>query len=153
MAHKSDFRPNLKVFGINPIDPGWIYMIKHGDLIKIGKSKNPTKRILQAKTWLPALEVVGVKPFWNISDVERRIHEGLTQSWYDREWFSFKDDEFGPVFIDDFQGFYDDDRDMNSVDFIYWFNGSGMAELAMERHQQGLSLPKWFNRESNSKRK
>ena len=153
MADKSEFRPNLEIFGVNRLDPGWIYIVKHEDLIKIGKSKNPVKRISQAKTWLPGLVVVGVKPFWNVSYVERVIHAGLANFWYDREWFHFQDDEFGPEFIEDFQGFYDDDRDMNSVDFIYWVNGSGMAELVMERGQQELSLPKWLNQESNSKRR
>ncbi len=153
MTGTSEFRPDLKIFGVATNDPGWIYVIKNGDLVKVGKSTNPRRRIFrQAKTWLPDLEVIGIKPFWNISETERFIHEGLTQYWYDREWFWFDGDDFGVQFMNDFRGFYDKDRDKNSVDFIYWLNGSGMSELAMERRRQRLSLPKWFRQESNSKR-
>jgi len=154
MTSMSTFRPNLNIFGVATEDPGWIYVVKNGDLFKVGKSKNPNRRIFsEARTWLPDLDVIGTKPFWNISVTERLIHEGLSLFWYDREWFRFGDDEFGNEFIDAFCGFYDEDRDMNSVDFIYWFNGSGMAELAIERRRQNLSLPKWFRQESSSKRR
>jgi hypothetical protein len=115
------------------------------DLYKIGKSTNPTRRIFRdAKTWLPDLQVIGIKPFWNVTDIERMLHEGLTGFWHDREWFKFQDDPFEEYFIETFQEFYDEDRDMNSVDFIYWYNGTGMAEFAMERQHQNLSLRKWL---------
>ncbi len=153
MTSTRKFRPDLRVFGVATNDPGWIYVVRNGDLIKVGKSINPRQKInRQAKTWLPDLEVIGTKPFWNISDTERLIHEGLSQFWYNREWFSFGTDEFGDQFIEDFREFYDDDRDMNSVDFIYWLNGSGMSEFVIERRQQGLSLARWFRQESGSRR-
>lgn len=147
MEKKSKFRPNLKIFGVVPEDPGWIYVIKNRELYKIGKSSNPVRRILRdAKTWLPDLDVIGIKPFWNVTEVERHLHEGLTNFWHDREWFKFGDDPFKKEFIESFQEFYDEDHDMNSVDFIYWYNGSGMAEFAMERHYQNVSLRKWLRK-------
>jgi hypothetical protein len=34
-----------------------------------------------------------MKPFWNISELERMIHEGLADCWHRREWFKFLDDD------------------------------------------------------------
>ena len=48
-----EFFPNLKIFGVSPVDPGHIYLIQHGNRFKIGKSKNITARMKAAKTWLP----------------------------------------------------------------------------------------------------
>jgi hypothetical protein len=39
--------------------------------------------------------------------------------------------------------FYEKDRDMNSVDFIYWYNGSGMVEFQMERDSRRVSLKRF----------
>ncbi|MDN3275192.1 GIY-YIG nuclease family protein [Frankia sp. RB7] len=144
MAEKcSTFRPNLAIFGVRPIDPGWLYIVRNGPLFKVGKTVNPARRLLkEAKTWLPDLEIVGVKPFWEISSLERQLHSGLADHWYSREWHRFPDDTYDWLF-DDFRGFYDEDRDMNSVDFIYWITGSGMAELIMEQEDRKISLRKW----------
>ena len=38
MEKMSELRPNLKISGVPRKDPGWIYMIKNGDLIKLGKT-------------------------------------------------------------------------------------------------------------------
>jgi hypothetical protein len=38
--------------------------------------------------------------------------------------------------------------DRNSVDFIYWFNGEGMAEFLIEQASQKLSLPRFQKQES-----
>ena len=48
--------------------------------------------------------------------------------------------------VDGLCGFYEQDRDMNSVDFTYWYNGSGMVEFQMERISRRVSL-KRFQRE------
>jgi hypothetical protein len=53
--------------------------MRAGDLFKIGKTKNPKRRIKDALTWIPDIEVVAMKPFWNISALERMIHEGLSE--------------------------------------------------------------------------
>ena len=58
MEKMSEFRPNLIIFGTPRKDPGWIYMIKNDDLTKLGKTKNPRRRLLRdAKTWLPDMEI------------------------------------------------------------------------------------------------
>jgi hypothetical protein len=144
MAEKiSKFRPNLDAFGVNRLDPGWLYIVKNGPLFKIGKTTNPSRRLLkEARTWLPNLDVVGVKPFWNISQLERQLHSGIANFWYSGEWHQFPDDTYDWLF-ENFRGFYDEDRDMNSVDFIYWINGSGMAELIIEQNRRRISLKRW----------
>ena len=35
----SEFRPNLNIFGFTKADPGWLYLMKAGELFKIGKTK------------------------------------------------------------------------------------------------------------------
>src|SRR6476620_3530381 len=74
----SEFRPNLNIFGFTKADPGWLYLMKAGELFNIGKTKNPKRRIRDALTWSPDIEVIAMKPFWNISALERRRHEGLS---------------------------------------------------------------------------
>jgi len=146
---ENKFKYDLKVFGVNPIDYGWIYLIKNGDLYKIGTTKNPDRRLNKdAKTWLPDMVTVAVKPFFNVRQIERHIHTALAGEWYSGEWFKFDIEDFEEFFIESFSEFYDDDPETNSVDFIYWFHGSGFSELTLERSRQGLSLPE-FQRQTS----
>lgn len=134
---------NLDIFGVSRSDPGWLYLMKNGDLFKIGKTKKPSRRTRDAKTWLPDVEVLAMKPFWNISELERMLHEGLADCWHEGEWFRFRDAKSVEFLIEGFQGFYEKDRDTNSVDFIYWYNSSGMPDFQMERDHRRLSLRKF----------
>lgn len=144
MTKENTFRYNLDIFGVPRNDPGWIYIVKNGELLKVGRTKNPKRRIFgEARTWLPNIEIIGIKPFWNVRVLERRLHEGLAQYWHAGEWFNFPDQLDYDLVTEGFCEFYDNDRDSNSVDFVYWFNSSGLAEVAVERHRQKLSLRKW----------
>jgi hypothetical protein len=137
---RSKFRPNLDIFGVPRLDPGWLYIVKDGQRFKVGKTKNPKRRLLAARTWLPDLEVVGIKPFWNVGALERGLFAGLAQFWKSGEWHQFPDDTYDFVF-EDFANFYEEDRDMNSVDFIYWMHEFG--EILMEFSNRNISLRKW----------
>ena len=144
MTDRSSLRLNLDIYGVYRSDPGWIYFIKNAELLKVGKTKNPKRRIYgEAKTWLPNLEIIGVKPFWNVSILERKLHEGFAQNWHAGEWFHFPNQLDYDLVTEGFREFCDDNRDLNSIEFIYWFNGSGLAEVAIERHRQNLSLREW----------
>lgn len=148
------FRPDLKIFGVQRTDPGWVYVIQNGALFKIGKTTSPHQRIERdAKTWLPDLKVIGIKPFWDIAFVERSLHAGLARNWYSREWYKFDDPNDWEFFSENFNGLYDDDRDWNSVDFIYWMNSSGMAEFCHELVGQSKTLPSFHRYESNCMKK
>ncbi|WP_314961636.1 GIY-YIG nuclease family protein [Bradyrhizobium cosmicum] len=136
----SEFRPNLKIFGVPTLDPGWLYLMRAGDLYKVGKTKDPKRRVRDALTWSPDIEVIAMKPFWNVSHLERMIHEGLANCWHKGEWFKFPDEDMRDLMVDGFRDFYEQDRDMNSVDFIYWYNGSGMVEFQIERDSRRVSL-------------
>ena len=46
-----------------------------------------------------------MKPFWNISVLERMIHEGLSDSWHKGEWFKFIDDDMRDLWSTDSAGF------------------------------------------------
>lgn len=148
-----EYHPNLRIFGVQPVDPGFIYIIQSGERFKIGRSRHRAERMKDAKTWLPDMKILGVKPFWNIRRIERHLHEGFARCWYHGEWFEMIDNDYRDILIDNFVAFSDSNRDMNSVDFIYWFNGDGMAEFIQERYEQGLSLPKFLKQESEVRKK
>ena len=124
-----------------PSDPGWLYILRNGDLLKVGKTRNPQRRLFrEARTWLPDGEVIGVKPFWNIHELERVLLCGIAQFWYAGEWHSFPDQSWSTSLIDGFRLFDDQDRNKNSVDFSYWISGSGMGESIMEQNHRKVSL-------------
>jgi hypothetical protein len=146
MTSTGEWRPNLAHFGVQPTDPGWIYAVKNGQFVKVGKTKDPNRRLLgEARTWAPDLEVIGVKPFWNISRVERSLHAGLAEHWHRGEWHKFDDANvyWLNFFTEAFKEFSDNDRDMNSVNFGYWMQGTNYAEFAYARHQHKMSLRQW----------
>jgi hypothetical protein len=120
---------------------------------KIGRSKSKSARIKAAKTWLPDMKVIGIKPFWNITKIEKNLHEGFSRCWYVGEWFELIDEGYHDVLLEGFAAFSDTDRDKNSRDFVYWFNGDGMAESVIERYSQGITLQKFLRQESDVKRK
>jgi len=66
------------------------------------------------------MTLVGIKPFWNINYLEKELHEGLAQWWYQGEWFHPADDPYLENFLFNFRAFSDDEsrRDMNSVNFL-----------------------------------
>ena len=140
---RNKVRYNLDAFGVARRDPGWIYVFKNERLLKIGKTSDPKRRVREARTWLPEIQVLGVKPFWNIGEIERTLHEGCAPYWHGGEWFSIDDQHDYNFFMKGFQEFYEEDRDSNSVDFIYWWNSSGYAEFSIERRRQNISLKKW----------
>lgn len=143
MSIEDEFKIDPKLFGVNPINDGWIYVLKNGDLFKVGRTNDPIRRIKEARTWIPRVEVIGVKPFWNVHEIEITLHEGLAPFWHGGEWFEFDDTDAKDLFLEGFLEFYDNDPDSNSVDFIYWWNGSGFAEFSIERGKQKVSLKKW----------
>lgn len=126
-----------------PVNPGWLYVLKNCDLLKVGKTTKPGRRIREARTWLPDGEVIGIKPFWNIHNFERTLLCGLANFWHEGEWHRFPDESFSAFFIDGFRQFDDHDRNRNTVDFSYWIGGSGMGELVMEQNRRRISLRGW----------
>jgi hypothetical protein len=137
------YRYNLDIFGVARRDPGWIYLFKNEGLLKVGKTTDSKRRIREARTWLPDIEILGVKPFWNVGSIERTLHEGCAPFWHAGEWFRIDNKNDYELLIEGFQEFYDEDRDSNSVDFIYWWNSSGFAEFSIERRSQNMTLKKW----------
>jgi hypothetical protein len=137
---RNDFRPDLRIFGVLQLDPGRLYIVKDNGRFKVGKTTNPRRRLLAAKTWLPNFELVGVKPFWNVGELERELLAGLAQFWIGGEWHAFPDETYDFI-LENFAGFYNEDRDMNSVDFIYWMHEFG--EILMEFANRKISLRKW----------
>ncbi len=130
----------VPVWNIPRVNPGYLYVIQAGDRLKIGKSKDRVSRMRAAKTWLPDMKLVGAKPFWLVDRFEKDIHEGLAQWWYEGEWFALGDDPYLEDFLFNFRAFSDEDteRDMNSVNFIYWMHD--MMEISMERASRRQTL-------------
>jgi hypothetical protein len=143
---------DLCVFGVQPGDPGYIYIIEDRGRYKIGRTRNSAARVRVARTWLPDMTLVAHKPFWNVSRIERSLHIGFSQFWYHGEWFQFPMEEDRDLLLEGFLEFSDTDRDRNSVNFVYWFNGDGMSEFLYEHERQGLTLPQFQRQESASKK-
>jgi hypothetical protein len=144
MVGGTAFRPNPANFGVIRVDPGWLYLLRNANLFKVGKTANPKRRFLgEARTWLPDMELIAVKPFWDVSVLERLLHSGLAKFWYEGEWHQFSNEIDSRFLIDGFCKFSDNDRDLNSIDFIYRVNGSGMAELIREHNHRRISLRQW----------
>ena len=126
----------MPVWKITRVDPGYIYVIEHHGQYKIGKTRRTKERLKAAKTWLPDMNLIGLKPFWGMSHHERLLHTGFAFYWYSGEWYKFEgDDDARDLLLDGFTAFSDDNPDNNSRDFIYWYNGDGMAELVMAMHE------------------
>ncbi len=144
----------MPVWGIRRVDPGFIYIIEDHGRYKIGRTKRAEHRLKAAKTWLPDMNVIGFKPFWGASHHERMMHIGFANYWYAGEWFRFsEDEEIRELLIEGFRAFSDHSPDRNSVDFIYWFNGNGMAEFVIELEKQKLSLPNFRRNESDQQKR
>ena len=122
------------------VDPGWLYILRHGDLYKIGKTTNPKRRMREAQTWLPAGELIGIKPFWEVHTLERTLLCGIANHWLEGEWHAFSGDGLADFLVQGFRAFDDHDRNKNSLDFIYWINGSGMGEVINEQNHRRVSL-------------
>lgn len=139
--------PYPERFGVARRNPGYLYIFEHGSRFKIGKTSSPMGRLKEARTWIPDVKVIGIKPFWNIARLERLLHSGLASFWVGGEWFEFPDDSYSFLY-EGFDEFHDgpaiEDRDWNSIDFIYWFNSSGMGDLAMEQSNRRISLRRWL---------
>ena len=124
-------------------DPGWLYILKNGQLFKIGKTIAPKRRLQEARTWLPDGELIGIKPFWCIHKFERTLLCGIANFWHEGEWHQFPDDTWSDFLISGFTLFDNHDRSKNTVDFGYWINSSGMGELVMEQNHRRISLRQW----------
>jgi hypothetical protein len=148
MAQNHKFRPDPDWYGVPQGDPGWIYAVRTGgNLIKIGKTTDPARRLLrEARTWSPdELEVIGVKPFWNIRGIEYSLHCALAEFWHRGEWHRFDEPYWMEFFVNGFRRFKDDedDRHANSVNFVYWFNGDNYAEALRTKREYKMSLRAW----------
>lgn len=122
----------ISVYGIPRDDPGFLYMVESSGQYKVGRTKNPKARISAARTWLPGATLIGVKPFWQHRAAEFNLHLGLARVWQTHEWFSAPDEGYEYHLVEEFRAFSDTDIDGNSIDFIYWLNGSGMSEFVSE---------------------
>ncbi len=147
--HMSNFKfePWAARFGVKPNDPGWLYLVEHQGKYKIGKTKNPERRFREARTWIPDVNITAVKPFWNIGYLERILHIALVWYWESHEWHKFSETEFEEFFLDEFKAFKDDDINSNSVDFIYFMNGSGLSEFTLEFSSRNRTLGQWRRQE------
>jgi hypothetical protein len=128
------------------VDPGWLYILRNASLLKIGKTTNPERRLREARTWLPTGEIIGIKPFWCVHELERTLLCGIANFWFEGEWHEFPDDSWASFLIEGFRQFNDHDRNRNTVDFSYWIGGSGMGEVIMEQNRRRISLRR-FQRE------
>ena len=143
----------MPVWAIHRVDPRYLYIIENHEKYKIGKTVRTRDRFRAAKTWLPDMRLIAFKPFWGMSHLERLLHIGFANYSYAGEWYDFAgDDEARDLLIEGFIAFTDDSPDANSRDFIYWYNGEGMAEFLLAINSQKFSLSKFERQESSVRR-
>jgi hypothetical protein len=134
-------------FGIPQRDGGWIYAVRSGEFVKVGKTTDPHRRLLrEAKTWCPnGLDEIIAKPFWNITKLEYSLHTSLAEHWHRGEWHKFTNPYWENFFLNAFREFRDGEefRDRNSIDFAYWMNGTNYAEIVAMQCEQRMTLPEW----------
>jgi len=142
------------VYGVRLTDPGYIYLVHHAGRYKIGRSRNPGIRLREAKTWNLDLIVIGAKPVWDHSSLEKTLHCGFADSWYSHEWFKPYDEHYERFLVDDFQEFSDHplDRFENSINFNKWIASNGMAEFIIERNARRQPLRSFQRSVSSSAR-
>jgi hypothetical protein len=145
MAETRQRKPDPRWWGIPLEDPGWIYAVRTANLVKVGKTTDPQRRLpREANTWCPhGIEELHVKSFWNIRRAEYSLHCALAEFWHRGEWHQFTDDYWLRFFMDGFGQFKNDDRDRNSIDFTYWMNGTNFAESLIWQSQHKMSLRQW----------
>lgn len=142
------YNPYAIRFGVHPIDPGWIYLVEHQSRFKIGRTSNPKKRFREARTWIPDINVIALKPFWGCRYVERVLHITLVWHWHANEWHQFLDEEHERFIVSELVAFDDYDINKNSVDFPYFINGSGLGEFGVEFASRKTTLSKWRQQEA-----
>lgn len=134
-------------FGIPRRDGGWVYAVRSGDSVKVGKTTDPRRRLLrEANTWCPGgLDEIIAKPFWNITKLEYSLHACLAEHWQRGEWHKFTNPYWENFFLSAFREFKDDEefRDRNSIDFAYWMNGTNYAEIIAMQCEHKMTLPEW----------
>lgn len=134
-------------WGIPQRDSGWIYAVRSGEFLKVGKTTDPRRRLLrEANTWCPGgLDEIIAKPFWNITKLEYSLHTSLAEHWYRGEWHKFTDPYWQKFFLDAFRQFRDGEefRDRNSIDFAYWMQGTNYVEIVEAQCEHRMTLPEW----------
>jgi hypothetical protein len=134
-------------WGIPQRDGGWIYAVRSGEFVKVGKTTDPQRRLLrEANTWCPGgLDEIIAKPFWNITKLEYSLHTSLAEHWYRGEWHKFTNPYWQKFFLDAFREFRDGEefRDRNSIDFAYWMQGTNYVEIVATQCEHRMTLPQW----------
>src|SRR5262249_35741191 len=69
----------------------------------------------------------------------------LAEHWLRGEWHKFDDQYWLKFFMDAFEEFENDEdrRDLNSVNFAYWMNGTNYAEAVRMQCEHRMSLRAW----------
>lgn len=70
----------------NPREPGFIYFLRVGELVKIGYSNRPTRRLKELRTAM-GVEFDAFLAVRGVRADERIIHEALEKHRRHREWF------------------------------------------------------------------
>jgi hypothetical protein len=135
-------------FGIPRHDGGWVYAVRWGHTVKVGRTGDRNlRRLREAQTWCPGeIDEIIAKPFWNIARLERSLHTALAEHWEHGEWFKFDHLYWLNFFLDGFREFRDSEefRDANSIDFSSWMSRSNYAEIIAARYQHRMTLRKWL---------
>ncbi len=73
------------------------YICKANDIYKIGKARDPKKRLKQLQTGNPDIELV--KEF--DGDIEQELHKAFEEVHYKNEWFKLTEEDINSIIVID----------------------------------------------------
>ena len=78
----------------NQVIEGYVYVFACNGYYKIGKSKNPEKRLLSFKTGTPfPIDIVQIYKSRNMNILEKLLHNLFSDKQIEGEWFNLNDDD------------------------------------------------------------
>lgn len=83
---------------------GFVYIIKNGDLYKIGSARKPHKRIAQLRTAAPFLEELHHIPSLRYRELEHLLHVYYRNRRVKGEWFVLTDEDMDFIATIDGEG-------------------------------------------------
>jgi hypothetical protein len=90
--------PNLSATGYIPIPAGWVYAVRFGNEVKIGRTRSPQLRLadLQSKQRV-AYDEVHLIPCDDSRIAERKLHKQFQACHLHGEWFNLSETQMRAI--------------------------------------------------------
>lgn len=119
----------------------YTYLIYDGTYHKIGKSKNPEKRVKQLQTANPSAALLG----YGEGDEEKYLHNKYEDFRYSREWFTLTKEQEKEI-LDFFKVERNRFTDLSTIITFGKYEGLQICELV---HPSHINYIEWFLKTSD----